>query len=76
MIMLMANKKKVLSQIFGDGEEAKEKEGGDSALKVCAHEMIEAIHNKDVEGTLSALRALVAEIDSEPNVEGEHTGEY
>jgi hypothetical protein len=74
MIMIGNNKKKVLAQIFGDGEEAKEKEGGESTLKLCVHELVEAIHNKDVDGTLSAFRALFAELDAEP--EGVLTERY
>lgn len=60
-MVMMGNKKHVLTQILGDPEEGKKEEGNESSLHSCAAELIDAVHNKDVDGLVSALRACISE---------------
>lgn len=66
-MIMMQKKKQVLSQILGP---AKEEVGeGEPSLHSCMRELIEAVHSRDLEGACGALKACLAEIGSEPQVE-------
>lgn len=67
--MMIGKKKEVLSQILGP--EKDDKEGGDdvSALHSCVQELIDAVHDKDVEGAVSALRACFADLQSSQDLD-------
>lgn len=66
-MILMGDRKKSVLQILGP----REGEGEISPLRTCVEELIEAVHAKDVEGTLASLKACVSHIDSEPQTEEE-----
>lgn len=68
-IIIMMDKKKVLSQILGPEEEAVSVEG-ESPLHTCVQELIECVHNKDVEGAVSAFKACVVACSESPEEYG------
>lgn len=71
-MIMMGDKKKAVAAILGPHPEEEHEEKGPEALLLAAHEAMEAIHSRDAEGLLDALRAIFAELDSEPHAEGEH----
>ncbi len=63
--MIIQNKKHYLTQILGpDPAEEKEAEAGDSGLRTCVSEFIDAVHNKDVEGAVNAFKACFASLEA------------
>lgn len=73
---MMGNKKHVLTQILGSPEGDKKEVAGESPLHSCVEELIHAVHAKDIEGAVQALKACFAELEAEPHSEGPHTEEY
>lgn len=69
---MIGNKKRVLTQILGaDPNENQGNESSPDYLKTCVSEFIDAVHAKDVEGAMNALKACLSEIDSQPEELGE-----
>jgi hypothetical protein len=74
-MIMMADRKKTVAAILGphpDMEKDEDKSG--DSLKICAEEAIDAIHAKDAEGFLEAMKSIFQELDSEPHEEGPHIG--
>lgn len=67
-MIIQNDKRRLVSQILGDGPEKKE----ESSQHTCMSEFIECVHDHDVEGALSALKACLVDIGSEepPQEEG------
>ncbi len=72
-MIMMADRKKTVAAILGPHPDSeKEKEPISTPCQIAAEELIEAIQSKDAEGVVESLKAIFAEFDSEPHVEGEH----
>lgn len=69
-MIIQGRKKQVLTQILGDVEG----EGKDtlSPLHSCMQELIDAVHDKDIEGAVAAFRACFATLEAEPHDEYPH----
>ena len=65
----------LLSILGEDGQEDSEKGPDVGELEQCAHELIEAVHARNVGDAVAALKAFFACCDAEPHVEGPHEGE-
>lgn len=82
MIMLGEKKKQAVSQILGPAEselDIHEKDdggAGESSLHHCIHELIDAIHDKNLDGAVAAFKACFAHCESEPHEEGPHIEGY
>lgn len=73
-MIMMGDRKKLASVILGPRPEAA-KEEEVAPLKVIAQELIEAVHARNADDVVSALRAAFQECDAEPHIEGPHTDE-
>ena len=73
----MGDRKRGMIQDILGPDPREEKEGADDApsIEICASELIDAIHAKDIRGVVEALKACFREFDSEPHEEGPHTEE-
>jgi hypothetical protein len=58
---------------FGTAGNATEHLGGNPGLEAAAHELIQAITNKDPKAVAAALRNAFNLVDAAPHEEGEHT---
>ena len=59
--MILFDKKRALSQILGPGQESKQII---DALQTIAEELVNSIHDKNIDGVKSSLRAAIAEVSS------------
>lgn len=68
-MIMMGDRKKLASVILGpDGN--KKSEEPIEPLKVIAQELIDAVHAKNPDDVIAALRAAHQELDAEPHMEG------
>ncbi len=63
--MLGGDKKRAVNLILGPREEEKQEGAEQSALSACMGEFIEAVHAKNVDAAISALKSCYAEMQSE-----------
>lgn len=56
-------------------EDADDQSDDGAGLKAAAADLIRAVHAKDEDGTVSALRAAFELLEMEPHEEGEHISE-
>lgn len=76
-MIMMNDKKKMLTQILGADPREKKKEEGASdqdALSMLAQELIDAVSAGDSKGAASALRACVSECTSSPSGDASQEG--
>lgn len=79
-MMIMGDKKKAITAILGErhpnvGERWEDGPKTHDALSALGSELCEAVKSDDGPGVVSALRAIFAELDSEPHAEGPHIEE-
>jgi hypothetical protein len=70
------DKNRALDSILGSGPDGglskkPDESAPDESLHAIAEELIDAVHAKDAAGVVEALRALIAEIESEDDAEDE-----
>ena len=70
-MIMMGDRKRTVAAILGPQEEKAKEEGG-GELRAIAEELIDAVHAKDSDGVIAALRATFSAMDAEPHVEGLH----
>lgn len=71
MIMMGGDRKRTMNQILGDDpREVKEAPSEGEALHHCVSELMEAIHSKDIEAAVEALKSCFAELGQAPHEEG------
>jgi hypothetical protein len=70
-MIMMGDKKKMLTAILGPHKEVEEMPSVDE-METIMQEFIECVHGKDAQGAAAAFKAACALCDSEPHVEGEH----
>lgn len=58
-----------------DDQDAKEPHKEDNGLEACAHDLINAVHARDVKGVQEALKAAFEICESYPHEEGPHEDE-
>lgn len=73
-MIMMGDRKKAVTAILGP-EEGEDQGHEENSLHHIAEEIISCIHAKDAPGLADALKAAVAECESEPHHEGPHTDE-
>lgn len=71
-MILMADKKRMVTQILGELPQKEADVSGEDSLTVCVSEFIDAVHNKDVEAAKAALKACFAEMEAAPHDEYPH----
>lgn len=65
----------ILAKAHHPDEEDEEGKGDEQGLEAAAEDLITAIHDKDADAVVEALRNAFSILDAEPHEEGPHEGE-
>lgn len=73
-MLMYGDRKKQVNLILGPREE-EQPEAPDGVLRACVGEFMDAIHSKDIDGAMAALKSCFMELEASPHPEGPHTEE-
>jgi hypothetical protein len=70
-MIMMGDRKRMITAVLGPHESKEAEKEEINAKEEIMHELIESFHAHDIQGALSAFKALFLECESEPHEENE-----